>query len=368
MKSWSLQTRLTLAACALAFVVVALGAFTRLVDAGLGCPDWPGCYGQVMWPKTASEITTAEQLFPDAPVDTDKTWPEMVHRYFAGSLGLLILYLAIRSVRAKQVTLKAIPKKLPIFLVGLVTLQALFGMWTVTLKLWPQVVTSHLLGGFSTLALLWLLFLRYKSIDTAVGELLVKNLSRLKTIALCALVAIILQIALGGWTSSNYAALACIDFPTCHGQWLPEADFEQGFNLTQSVGPNYLGGLMDNDARTAIHLSHRIGAVVVTLISLLLMSLLWRTGLTHARRLAASLLFVLTVQIGLGITNIVAALPLAVAVIHNGVGAALLLVMVTINYYLRVYGRQQSVSSKSSDSIETKTIKTQTTSADTELS
>ncbi len=345
----NIQARLTLAACALAFVVVALGAFTRLVDAGLGCPDWPGCYGQLMWPKTAGEITTAEQLFPDAPVDTDKTWPEMVHRYFAGSLGLLILFLAVRSVRSNDHSMKSTPRRLPIFLVGLVTLQALFGMWTVTLKLWPQVVTLHLLGGFSTLALLWLLFLRYKNAEKETGSISTNNLSRLRKLAIAGLVVVVLQIALGGWTSSNYAALACVDFPTCHGQWLPEADFAQGFNVTQSVGPNYLGGLLDNDARTAIHFSHRLGAVVVTLVSLLLITLLWRTGKSSGRRLAASLLFVLTLQIALGITNIVAALPLAVAVVHNGVGALLLLVMVTINYALQIHWKPQPNVSQPSD-------------------
>ncbi|MAZ86297.1 MAG: cytochrome B, partial [Cellvibrionaceae bacterium] len=149
------------------------------------------------------------------------------------------------------------------------------------------------------------------------------------------LIVVVVQIALGGWTSSNYAALACIDFPTCHGELLPEADFAQGFNITQSVGPNYLGGLMDNDARTAIHLSHRLGALVVCVISLLLAALLWRTGTRAKKSLALVLVAVLVLQVVLGITNILAALPLAVAVIHNGVGAVLLLVMVTINYHLQ---------------------------------
>ncbi len=336
MNHWNLQARLTLAACLLAFVVVALGAFTRLVDAGLGCPDWPGCYGQLLWPNSETEIQTAEQLFPDAPVDTDKTWPEMVHRYFAGTLGLAVLGLAVLAVRGSTKDDQSGPRKLPIFLVGLVIVQALFGMWTVTLKLWPQVVTLHLLGGFSTLALLWLLFLRYRrnSIATA-DENRTVNLAGLRRLAIVGLIVVVVQIALGGWTSSNYAALACIDFPTCHGELLPEADFAQGFNITQSVGPNYLGGLMDNDARTAIHLSHRLGALVVCVISLLLAALLWRTGTRAKKSLALVLVAVLVLQVVLGITNILAALPLAVAVIHNGVGAVLLLVMVTINYHLQ---------------------------------
>lgn len=361
MKNWSLQTKLTLAACALAFVVVALGAFTRLVDAGLGCPDWPGCYGQLLWPQTEQEISTAEKLFPDTPVDTDKTWPEMVHRYFAGTLGLVILYLAVISVRHRSNTeTDSVPKKLPIFLVGLVTVQALFGMWTVTLKLWPQVVTLHLLGGFSTLALLWLLFLRYRRISLNKEQVTLSAAlqSKIKKVAGIGLVLVVIQIALGGWTSSNYAALACIDFPTCHGQWIPEADFRQGFDITQQVGPNYLGGLMDNEARTAIHFSHRVGAVVVTVFSLWLIALLLKCG-QSGRRLSAALGIVLTTQLALGVTNILAALPLAVAVIHNGVGAVLLLVLVTINFFLHVQVRAEE-KLEASSSVQPITTKSST--------
>ena len=331
----SRYSKAVLMACLLAFVVVALGAFTRLVDAGLGCPDWPGCYGQLMWPKTGAEIQQAEQLFPDAPVDTNKTWPEMVHRYFAGVLGLVILGLAITAWRSGD---RHRPVKLPLLLVLLVVVQALFGMWTVTLKLWPQVVTAHLLGGFSTLSLLWLLFLRCYRRE-AVEEVAIPSsilMRRLRRLASIGLIAVVVQIALGGWTSSNYAALACIDFPTCHGEWLPETDFSQGFDISQTLGPNYLGGLMDNQARTAIHFSHRVGALVVVLVSLMLAVSLWRGGL---RVLSTALLLILGLQVALGITNILAALPLLVAVAHNGVGALLLLTFVTINYKLYVYSK-----------------------------
>ena len=319
--------RLTLAACVLAFVVVGLGAFTRLVDAGLGCPDWPGCYGHLMWPVEDHEIIRAEALFPHAPVDNDKTWPEMVHRYFAGTLGMLILALAILAVREGRG-----PRKLPWALVVLVIVQAMFGMWTVTLKLWPQVVTAHLLGGFATLALLWLCCLRLRSRTTQKPPLVAGG--RLPVLAAAGLLVVIVQIALGGWTSSNYAALACIDLPTCHGVWWPTTDFAQGFNLTQTLGPNYLGGLMDNDARTAIHLSHRIGAVLTSLLLVSLAVALWRSGNNGLQRMAPVLLGVLILQVGLGVSNILAGLPLAVAVAHNGVGALLLLTMVTINYQI----------------------------------
>jgi len=320
-------------------VVVALGAFTRLVDAGLGCPDWPGCYGQVMWPTTEAEIATANSQFSEAaPVDTDKTWPEMVHRYFASGLGLVVIGLLLMT---RRMGLR--PKKLPVFLLGLVILQGLFGMWTVTLKLWPQVVTTHLLGGFTTLALLWLLALRLaKHKEVKPDQIPASNdLKKLRGLAVLGLLVVFLQIALGGWTTSNYAALACIDFPTCHQQWLPEADFKQGFDLSQKVGPNYLGGLMDNQARTAIHLSHRLGAVLVTLVLSTLVFMLWRSReLGRAgRRLAMGVVSLLTVQIGLGISNIVFALPLLVAVAHNGVGALLLLSLVTVNYYLYSHAR-----------------------------
>lgn len=322
--------KLIFIACLLAVVVVGLGAFTRLADAGLGCPDWPGCYGKLLWPDTEQEIVVANAKFADAaPVDTDKTWPEMVHRYFAGTLGLVVLAILL-VIRKKQLPVK----KLPVTLLVLVIVQAAFGMWTVTLKLWPQVVTAHLLGGFATLSLLWLLALRLgHSSAFAAQNTVWKNLACLRKLAAVSLAVVIVQIALGGWTTSNYAALACIDFPTCHGEWVPKTNFKQGFDFTQQVGPNYLGGLLDNDARTAIHFSHRLGALLTTLILLLLIAPLVRAG-AMARKLGSVLAGLLVFQVGLGISNVVFTLPLAVAVMHNGVGALLLLAMITVNYFL----------------------------------
>lgn len=339
MKPLSGSAKAILGAVALAAVVVSLGAFTRLVDAGLGCPDWPGCYGHILWPDTASEIARAEQAFPDAPVDTSKTWPEMVHRYFAGALGFVILCFALISWRRRNDF--AQPLKLPCFLLLLVITQGLFGMWTVTLKLWPQVVTAHLLGGFATLSLLWLLFLRLLHRDWQMRPVTLNSVSggfrRLRLLAMTGLVVVVLQISLGGWTTSNYAALACADFPSCHGQWLPRMDFQQGFDLTQTIGPNYLGGVLDNQARTAIHWSHRMGALVVCVVILLLVRAMWLQGDHTTRKLAVGLLLVLMLQVGLGVTNIVAVLPLSIAVAHNAMGAVLLLVLVTINYRLLHY-------------------------------
>ena len=329
----SLLFKLTLFAVVLASVVVVLGAFTRLVHAGLGCPDWPGCYGHLTWPDSAHEIALAEAKFPESPVDLEKTWPEMVHRYFAGTLGLLVLALLIICLRASRKE-KGLPVKLAVGISFLIILQAAFGMWTVTLKLWPQVVTAHLLGGFAMLSLLWLFAQRIGPWCWTLNQALQDALPKLKRFALFAMVLLTLQIALGGWVSSNYAAVACPDLPTCHGVWFPQADFAQGFNIFQHVGPNYLGGLLDNEARTAIHLSHRIGAIVVSITLVILSIMLWQTGAPVARRLSVILSSVLLVQVTLGLSNIYWVLPLPVAVAHNAVGALLLLVMVTLNHRL----------------------------------
>ncbi|MFT5116855.1 MAG: cytochrome c oxidase assembly protein subunit 15 [Kiritimatiellia bacterium] len=328
--------RLTIAAFILTIFVVVLGAFTRLVDAGLGCPDWPGCYGHLLWPDEAHEIIKAQQAFPHAPVETDKTWPEMVHRYFAGSLGLFILAIAVIAIKRSTETLtdlgKRIPLKLPIFLLALVILQATFGMWTVTLKLWPKIVTAHLMGGFATLSLLWLLGQRLGGQHWHLSTAALLRLQKLTPLLLISLVVVIIQIMLGGWVSANYAALACPDVPQCFGQWLPPMDIVTGFAVFQDIGPNYLGGQLDNFSRIAIHVVHRGGAVVVCVTLLITGILLWRIGSTFIKQWVIALWLVLLLQISLGVSNIVFALPLSVAVAHNAVGALLLLVMVSICY------------------------------------
>ena len=303
-------------AVALAAVVVVLGAYTRLVDAGLGCPDWPGCYGMILVPQTADEIALAEAAFPETPVEADKAWPEMIHRYAAASLGLLILVLLAFAVK------DGLPWRMPAGIAALVIAQGAFGAWTVTLKLWPQVVTAHLLGGFATLALLWLWGLSLRRPGWRVDP----SLARL---AAATLVVVVIQVALGGWLTANYAALACPDFPICHGAWIPDMDFAAGFDVFQDVGPNYLGGLMSSDARVAIHVVHRLGAVAVTLVAGALAIRLGRSPLGW------SLGAVLIVQLVLGIANVVFALPLAVAVLHNAGAALLLLVVVSVNYSVR---------------------------------
>lgn len=323
----------SLTATLLTAVVVVLGAFTRLSDAGLGCPDWPGCYGHLTWPKSDAAIVAAEARFPEFPVEHDKTWPEMVHRYFAGVLGLLILAIAV-SVWRKSNALPHhhYPRWHTFSLLLLVIVQALFGMWTVTLKLWPQIVTAHLLGGFATLSLLWLLTLRARRRPWQIPEAIKPRWRSTRWLAVTVLFTLVLQIALGGWTSSNYAALACTDFPRCHGEWWPAVDFQAGFNISQDIGPNYLGGLLENEARTAIHLTHRLGALLLTALTLCLIGRLWRFRVASCRPIALLLFATLCIQLTLGITNVLASLPLAVAVAHNATGALLLLIMVTLCY------------------------------------
>ena len=317
---------MALAGTALALVVILLGAWTRLTDAGLGCPDWPGCYGFAHVPVSADHQQIANARFPDAPLQVERAWPEMVHRYGASSLGLLILTMSALTWRvAKDVQL---PRRHVLVLLGLVILQGMFGMWTVTWKLWPQVVTLHLLGGMTTAALLWLLALRLGWPKPHVAS------EPGYRLGIAAMVAVALQIALGGWTTSNYAALACPDFPTCQTQWLPPADFSRGFDVLQEVGPNYLGGLLDNSARVAIHLSHRIGAILASLLVVLLIYRCLRSEDAPLRQLGFAVLGILMLQIGLGVSNVVFTLPLSVAIAHNGVAAVLLLTLVSVNYRL----------------------------------
>lgn len=329
--------KLAIVACGVAIIVLGMGVFTRLADAGLGCPDWPGCYGHLLWPNEHHEVEAANAAFPDMPVEHDKTWPEMIHRYLASSLGLFTIALLVMAVQARRLAKKPEqqPLKLPAFLLGFIILQGLFGMWTVTLKLWPQVVTAHLLGGFTTISLLWLLALRLNNKYWHLSRTMAPRLDAVKPIAVVALMVVVVQIALGGWTTSNYADIACPDFPTCQGAFLPPMDFANGFNIAQHIGPNYLGGQLDNAARVAIHISHRTGALITALVVGLLAARLYFLGAKKFQKLAKLIAVVLLVQLLLGVSNILFHFPIAVAVAHNLVGAMLLLSVVTANYYLR---------------------------------
>jgi cytochrome c oxidase assembly protein subunit 15 len=319
----SLGYKISLFGCAFAGVVVLLGAYTRLVDAGLGCPDWPGCYGFIGVPETQEEIKIAEQSYPHAPVEADKAWPEMIHRYFAGTLGLIIALLAFLAIKARAD--RSQPFVLPLVLLGLVIFQAALGMWTVTMGLLPIIVMGHLLGGFITLTLLLLLFLKLRDGNRPSYG------SQLRNYALIGLIIVFIQITLGGWTSANYAAIICADFPTCQGHWIPPLDFAGAFQISQEGVENYLGGFMGNDARVTVHWLHRLGALITTLYVLWLVVKLFSSGY---QRFAGWLLLVLVVQVTLGISNVVFSLPLSVAVAHNGVAALLLLTMVTLVHTL----------------------------------
>ncbi|SDW77268.1 COX15/CtaA family protein [Marinobacter mobilis] len=325
--------RWALIATLLAVVVVMLGAWTRLVHAGLGCPDWPGCYGFLTVPGSADQIAIAEARFPEAPVDTAKGWPEMIHRYAAGTLGLIVFGLAMTAVRHRRA---GIPVRLPLFTAGFIVLQAAFGMWTVTLKLWPQVVALHLLGGFTTLSLLTLLTLRLRTRPVSVADASERKLAGLRPWLFGGLALVVMQIALGAWTAANYAAVACSDLPTCHGEWWPEMDFQHGFDVTQQVGPNYLGGQLEATGRVAIHVSHRVGAVVVLGYWIVLLALMWRQARSAPLLLRATALVAaaLAAQIALGLANVAFHLPLAVAVAHNAMGAGLLLTIIHLIWRL----------------------------------
>ena len=317
-----------LAALILAFGVVTLGAYVRLSDAGLGCPDWPGCYGRLTPHNAAAAINAELAVRPDGPVSHAKAWKEMVHRYFAGTLGLLVLAIAVLAWRGRRETRGGLG--LPLLLLGLIVFQALLGMWTVTQLLKPLIVSSHLLGGMTTLSLLLWLWLRERGQS---GHAYYANSDHLRGIALLGLALVAVQIGLGGWVSTNYAALACSDFPMCHGAWMPPMDFEQGFTLHRNLGETATGELLPLTALTAIHWTHRVMALVVTLYLGWLVTRLLRSPGYAGMGLAIGGL--LTLQVSLGISNVVFSLPLPVAVAHNAGAALLLASLVLLNYRVR---------------------------------
>jgi cytochrome c oxidase assembly protein subunit 15 len=318
--------KLVFVAACLAFIVVVVGSYVRLEDAGLGCPDWPGCYGHLVGvPDQAHEVAKAEMSFGQQ-VDAGRAWKEMFHRYLAGILGLLIAAIAVMAWRRRNILQQS--PALASSLVVLVVFQAALGMWTVTLLLKPVIVTLHLLGGMATLGLLTWLALRQLNLDGP-GD---SAATRLKPWAAIGLLIVICQIALGGWVSTNYAALACTDFPTCHGDWLPQMDFAHAFQFVRELGVTAAGAPLPYEALTAIQWTHRAGALMTVLYvgSLAIAALRW-SGLAA---LGALLLAVLLTQICLGVANVVYSLPLPLAAAHNGTAALLLVTMVVLNFVL----------------------------------
>jgi heme a synthase len=331
---YRLFRRLALAGVVLAFGVVVLGAWVRLSNAGLGCPDWPGCYGHLTADDAAQNADAINQAFPQRPFTYHKAIKEMVHRYFAGGLVLVIVTLAGLAIANRRDPQQ--PVGLPITLVGLVFLQALLGMWTVTLLLKPLIVVLHLLGGLTTLALLAWLALAPVPSPSSAAERGRNQVGALKTLATTGLIVLGLQIALGGWTSSNYAALACPDFPTCQNSYWPQMDAKDAFVLWRGLGIDYEGGVLDHPARVAIHFVHRLGALVTALVLGFLSFAAIRTGPTRTVRIAGMALgAVLVCQLILGPMMVIRALPLALATAHNAVAALLLLAVVALNRQLR---------------------------------
>lgn len=307
----------------LALVVVTFGAFVRLSDAGLGCPDWPGCYGRLVVPAQAS--AAAEPAYANRPLEAGKAWREMIHRYLAGTLGFVCVALAAIAWLNRRDP--AQPWRAPLALVGLIVFQALLGMWTVTLKLQPIIVVAHLLGGLATLAVLASLGRWRSARFPHAGR-------GLKALGLLAAGALVLQIALGGWTSANYAATACPDFPTCETQWWPAlADFHDGFVLWRKTGVDYEGGVLDHPARVAVHFTHRLGALLA---ATLLLLLAWRLLREPVTRLdGAALAAALLLQLSLGVSIVLFGVPLPVAVAHNAGAALLLLAVLNANQRIR---------------------------------
>lgn len=331
-----MMQRLVKISLALVMVVIILGSYTRLTDAGLGCPDWPGCYGFLVVPHSEQAVSTAEARFPERPVEHFKAWNEMIHRYAAGILGLLVLAIAVTAVRRVQSAASAgynPPLKLPLALLALIIFQAALGMWTVTMNLQPVIVMLHLLGGFSTFSLLAILYLREMPPHVADAE----KLKPLAGLGLASLVVVIAQIAAGGWVAANYAALACTQLPICEGNWVQRLDFAGAFSLP--AADNYEFGVHSYSERMTMHIVHRFGAVVVMAVLGALLWKLWRMAESQwMRRLTFSITLLLVLQIILGITNVVASLPLLVAVAHNFVGALLMVALIAFNYIIRRKG------------------------------
>jgi cytochrome c oxidase assembly protein subunit 15 len=312
-----LLVSLSLAGVVFTIGVILVGAWTRLVDAGLGCPDWPGCYGALVVPDAERAMAHS----PDAPLESFKAWVEMGHRYLASSLGLLVIALVWLGAPLRRSP--GYPWRVTLALLVVILLQGAFGAFTVTLQLWPQVVTLHLLGGLSVMVLFLWLHLRLRRF--ASGETVTPQ-RRLTPLWMLAAGLLLAQLALGGWVSSNYAGIACQGFPTCNGQWFPAMDWSEGFHLTQTVGPNYLHGLLHADARTAIHVAHRLSAVALGLALLLL--LLRHRREHRLRPWLGALMGGCVVQMGLGVANVLLWLPLWLALLHTAGAVALVVLMV----------------------------------------
>ena len=328
--------RLALAGVLLGFSVVVLGAYVRLTAAGLGCPDWPGCYGHFS-PLGAEQSLAAEVTLPGTPLDVGKAWREMIHRYAASTLGFIIVLIAALAIVSREESPGR--ARYALLLLATVVVQGALGMLTVTWQLRPLIVSLHLLFGLTTLSLLWWLYLDARTPVRAAAALpRGPAVPWVRALATFALIVLIVQIALGGWTSSNYAAIACPDFPTCQGSLWPAMDYRDGFVLWHRVAGSYEGGVLALAARTAIHFTHRLGALVTTVV----LGSAAASVLASARRLpraavsaAAAVFAALALQLGIGISMVVRGFPLALATAHNAGAALTLLAVLALLHTLR---------------------------------
>lgn len=318
--------RLIAATAVTTFVLIILGAYVRLSDAGLGCPDWPGCYGNLTPHHSTEEIRAAEAALPGGPVTMAKAWKEMAHRYLAMVVGALIAAIMFAAWRNRRRFAQS--PALATVIAAAVIFQAALGAWTVTMLLKPAIVTSHLLGGVAIFTLLILLLATQPGVGK-LGERIIVP-AGLRVFAVVAACVLFMQIVLGGWTSTNYAALACVDLPTCNGKWVPAMDFANAFHIVRPLGVGPDGELLTIDALRAIHWMHRLGALVVVLV---VGFFSWRLAKTETgQRVGKMLGVMLALQIILGLCNVWFSLPIWIAVAHNGLAALLMALTVVIIY------------------------------------
>ena len=306
-------------------IVISLGAWVRLTDAGLGCPDWPGCYGLLTTPDTADELAKAREYYPNADIDVGKAWREMLHRYMAGLLGLYVFFITYISIKYSKRSYT-----LPVLISILIIIQAIMGMLTVTMLVKPTIVTTHLFFGMLTATLLFINSLKYSNIRM--------SSEKIPAIALIIItitwVFLIIQILLGGWTSTNYASLACTDFPKCLDQWYPkEMIFNEAFNVINLPDVNYEGGILAYGAKVAIHYSHRITALILTFVFISALYVVFKLN-KHSllKKLMSISIIFFTLQVILGISNVVYSLPLNIAVWHT-MNAAILMALISSALY-----------------------------------
>ena len=306
-------------------IVISLGAWVRLTDAGLGCPDWPGCYGLLTTPDTVDELAKAREYYPNADIDVGKAWREMLHRYMAGLLGLYVFFITYISIKYSKRSYT-----LPVLISILIIIQAIMGMLTVTMLVKPTIVTTHLFFGMLTATLLFINSLKYSNISM--------SSEKIPAIALIVItitwVFLIIQILLGGWTSTNYASLACTDFPKCLDQWYPkEMIFNEAFNVINLPDVNYEGGILAYGAKVAIHYSHRITALILTFVFISALYVVFKLN-KHSllkKLMSISIIFFI-LQVILGISNVVYSLPLNIAVWHT-MNAAILMALISSALY-----------------------------------